>query len=121
MRVIYTEIEQLDATTIRVTTTLDLAGEPSAAPSGLGEGPTGDAIPDQIVRYLIDRAPEPVALADIQAELGGNPSTVNRQAWTLASNAPDLQIRLRGWVTSPNRGEYQLTLAALEQLGRKKR
>lgn len=47
---------------------------------------------------------------------GGNPRTVNRQAWTLSTNAPDLQIRLRGWVVSPERGHYALSPAARERL-----
>jgi hypothetical protein len=50
---------------------------------------------------------------------GGSPRTVNRQAWTLSKNALDLQIRLRGWVVSPERGHYALSPAARERLGMK--
>jgi len=119
MQVVDSSVEVLEGGRIRVTTILDES--PSMATGGagvapIGEGPTGDAVPDKIVRTLIKHIPDSVAIADIQREVGGNPGTVNRQAWTLAANAPDLQIRLRGWVVSPERGHYALSAAARERV-----
>jgi hypothetical protein len=65
------------------------------------------------VRALIAGTPTHSLTADqLKRRLGGNPDTVNRQAWMLAANAPDLQHRLRGWVVSPERGVYALSEAA---------
>jgi hypothetical protein len=120
MRIVDTAVEPVARNRIRVITTIDLEpGDADLDPSGaaLGEGPTGDAIPDRIVRCLIDRGPGSVKLADIHGVVGGNPGTVNRQAWTLANNAPDLQHRLRGWVVKADRGRYALSPAARKKLG----
>ena len=114
--IVETRIEDAGHNRIRIVTMIDLgtssADQHSEEP--IGEGPTGDAIPDKIVRYLIDRSPEDARLSEIQDVVGGNPGTVNRQAWTLANNAPDLQRRLVGWVQSPGRGRYELTPRARE-------
>ena len=112
MEVRDTHVEHIGPTVIRVTLVVDLAGQAQSGQADIGEGPTGEAIPDKIVRYLIERDPEPATLRDIQREVGGNAGTVSRQAWTLATNAPDLQRRLRGWVRRVGRGLYQLTSAA---------
>jgi hypothetical protein len=119
-RIIDSSVERLDSHRVRVTTTIELGADEGSEvvyPIDLGEGPTGDAIPDKIVRCLIDRGPGSVTLAELQNHVGGNPSTVNRQAWTLASNAPDLQRRLRGWVMHVERGRYALSPAARLRLG----
>jgi hypothetical protein len=119
VRVVESKVEHLDAGRLRITTILeeDASSVPAeAATPEIGEGPTGDAVPDKIVRALIKHGPGPLAVAAIQREVGGNPRTVNRQAWTLSTNAPDLQIRLRGWVVSPERGHYALSPAARERL-----
>jgi hypothetical protein len=119
VRVMSTNIETIDVHRIRVTTVIDTSEQSSsndeAAPK-LGEGPTGTAIPDRIVKVLVDRAPGSVAISEIQKALGGNPATVNRQAWTLANNAPDLQHRLRGWVVSDGRGRYALSVEAINRI-----
>jgi hypothetical protein len=122
VRVVESKVEHLDAGRFRITTILeeDASSVPAeAATSEIGEGPTGDAVPDKIVRALIQHGPGSLAVAEIQREVGGNPRTVNRQAWTLSTNAPDLQIRLRGWVVSPERGHYALSPAARERLDMK--
>jgi len=112
-----TEVEIIDANRIRVISVIDTSAPLSYEnESSLGEGPTGTAIPDQIVKFLIDRAPGSVAISEIQKTVGGNPATVNRQAWTLANNAPDLQHRLRGWVVSDGRGRYALSIEAINGL-----
>ena len=84
----------------------------------LGAGPTGEAVPDLIVRALIDNLPAPSMSLSEESEraVGRHPGTINRQAWTLAANAPDLQHRLRGWVTNPERGRYALTPAARRRI-----
>lgn len=119
MRVMSTEVEILDANRIRVTTVIDTS-EPDSSKDrpgpNLGEGPTGNAIPDQIVKFLIERGPGSVSISEIQDAVGGNPATVNRQAWTLANNAPDLQLRLRGWVVSDGRGRYALSIEAIDRI-----
>jgi len=122
VRVIESKVERLEGGRFRVTTILE--EDPSlakreAAISEIGEGPTGNAVPDKIVRALIKNKTRSVAMAEIQREVGGNPRTVNRQAWTLSTNAPDLQIRLRGWVVSPERGHYALSPAARKRLDMK--
>jgi hypothetical protein len=122
VRVVESKVEHLEAGRFRITTILE--EDPSslqaeAATSEIGEGPTGDAVPDKIVRTLIQHGSRSLAVAEIQREVGGNPRTVNRQAWTLSTNAPDLQIRLRGWVVSPERGHYALSPAARERLDMK--
>jgi len=119
MRVMSTEVEILDTNRIRVTSVIDTSEPDSSnhrvAPN-LGEGPTGNAIPDQIVKFLIERGPGSVSISEIQNAVGGNPATVNRQAWTLANNAPDLQLRLRGWVVSDGRGRYALSIEAINRV-----
>lgn len=114
MRIIETKVEPAGPDRIKVVTLIDLADVSSRKKgAALGEGPTGSAIPDQIVRALIEEVPEHALTADqLKTRVGGNPATVNRQAWTLATNAPDLQHRLRGWVISPDRGVYALSEAA---------
>lgn len=117
--VIETRIEQLDSDRFRLIAVIDLQKGPredDRSPQ-IGEGPTRDAVPDKIVRFLIERSPEDAGLRDIHDAVGGNPGTVNRQAWTLANDAPDLQRRLVGWVQSAGRGRYRLTEAARKQLG----
>jgi hypothetical protein len=119
MRILSTDVEVIDATRIRVVSVIDISEpdesirEPS---STLGEGPTRQAIPDRIVRFLIERGPGSVSISEIQRAIGGNPATINRQAWTLANNAPDLQHRLRGWVISDGRGRYALSVEAINEL-----
>jgi hypothetical protein len=71
-----------------------------------------------IVVTLIRVRDHTLELSKIQEIVGGNRNTVNRQTWTLASNAPDLQQRLRGWVFSPERGRYALTSTAIQQVNR---
>jgi hypothetical protein len=83
---------------------------------GGGPAPTG-AVPDRIVRALIQAPEHTLSLAELHQLVEGNPGTISRQAWTLATNAPDLQIRLRGWVFSPERGRYSLTPEAIRVLG----
>lgn len=108
--------ESLGGDRVRIVTTLDLStGEGQVPAPSLGEGPTGDAIPDRIVKCLIDHAPDSVSLAEIRRYVGGNSATVGRQAWTLAENAPDLQHRLRGWVIKLERGQYALSLEAMRR------
>ncbi len=111
-----THVEHIGPTAIRVTLVVDLAGQSQPGHADIGEGPTGRAVPDKIVKYLIERDPEPATLRDIQRAIGGNAGTASRQAWTLATNAPDLQLRLRGWVRRVDRGIYQLTPAARARL-----
>lgn len=121
MQIIESKIERLEAGRFRITTIVEdsppAAGRNAGNPQ-IGDGPTGGAVPDKIVKALIRRSPHALTVAEIQQEVGGNPGTVNRQAWTLATNAPDLQIRLRGWVISPERGRYALSPAAHERLER---
>lgn len=115
MRVLESRVEAAGRGRLRVTTLLGPEDEPEEVP--LGEGPdTPGAIPDRIVRALIDAHPEPLSLSQLQATVKGNRGTVNRQAWTLATNAPDLQLRLRGWVISVGRGLYALSPAARQWL-----
>lgn len=116
MKIIASTVEPDGPGRIKVTTTIELSTAlPEGAPPSvvIGDGPSGDAIPDKIVRALIGEMPTHSLSADqLKRRLGGNPATVNRQAWTLAANAPDLQRRLRGWVVSPERGLYALSDAA---------
>jgi hypothetical protein len=118
MQIIDTRVEPDGPGRIKVTTRIALNDDPRSEGGDaldLGEGPTGDAVPDKIVKELIREAPGHTLSADqLKRRLGGHPGTVNRQAWTLANNAPDLQRRLRGWVVSPDRGLYALSPAALE-------
>ncbi len=119
MEIIETTVEVVGEGLIRVSATIDISpsGDGDAPENELGAGPTGDAIPDRIVRCLIESGPGSVSLAEIRRVVGGNSATVNRQAWTLASNAPDLQRRLRGWVVKVDRGRYVLSPAARKKLG----
>jgi hypothetical protein len=132
MRVITTSVEEVGPGRILLSTVIDLetgggstpppnppAIEVSLGRSELGEGPTGNAVPDRIVRALIDSPSFDLPISEVQSIVGGNPGTVNRQAWTLATNAKDLQIRLRGWVFSPERGKYSLTPAAIRRIKNK--
>jgi hypothetical protein len=123
MRIVSTTIEALEFGRFRMISILEVdppnvtrSGNSSQHPIGSGPIESG-AIPDRIVHALIQAGPPySMNLSDIQSVLGGNPRTVNRQAWTLASNAPDLQIRLRGWVFSPVRGKYALSEAAIRHV-----
>lgn len=115
MRVVDMKVEPYGPGQIKLTAVIDLtdADRHEEASSAIGEGPTGDAVPDKIVRALIGEVPTYSLTADqLKRRLGGNAGTVNRQAWTLAANAPDLQLRLRGWVVNPERGLYALSEAA---------
>jgi len=117
MRILESRVEPAGPGQIRVITTLGLNDDPRDGPSdGLGDGPSGAAVPDRIVLALIANDAASMSVSEIQANVGGNPATVNRQCWTLANNAPDLQHRLRGWVVSFERGRYALSAAALRRL-----
>jgi hypothetical protein len=128
MRVVDTRVEAAGPGRFVIVTTVELGNRELAVDIGidqpiLGDGPSSErgAIPDLIVQALIERAPEPITLRELQdlfdAEVdGANRGTINRQAWTLATNAPDLQRRLRGWVVSVGHGRYALSDAALEHL-----
>jgi hypothetical protein len=124
MRIVETKIEAAASGRFLIMTTVEIddkAMQETSDASPLGAGPTGEAIPDLIVRALIDRAPESMTLNELhtlfdQEVESANRGTINRQAWTLATNAPDLQHRLRGWVVSAGHGRYRLSNAALEQL-----
>ena len=119
MRVLSSEVEVIGKDRIRVVSVIDISeldiGH-TARELAIGKGPIGTAIPDKIVKYLIERAPHSIPISEIQAAVGGNPATVNRQAWTLANNAPDLQLRLRGWVVGEGRGRYALSIEAINQI-----
>lgn len=120
MNIIETTVEDFGPGRIRVTSIIDLTTsmvESGSTTPELGEGPTGDAVPDRIVRSLITRGPGSVSLGDIYSDVGGNHSTVNTQAHALATNKPDLQIRLRGWVVRTERGRYALSPAARAKVG----
>jgi len=114
MQVLETRIELGAPGQIVVTTVINIGDEAETPIAGgaLGSGPSGEAIPDQIVQELISSSPNALSLAELQQYVGGNPATVSRQAWTLATNAPDLQLRLKGWVESAGRGRYALSPAA---------
>jgi hypothetical protein len=122
VRIVTSSIEPLEAGRYRLSLILEddiprgLSSEVSL--SAIGSGPIqSGAIPDRIVHALIQAGPPySLSLSQIQKVVGGNSGTVNRQARTLAKNAPDLQIRLRGWVFSPRRGEYSLTVAAIRHV-----
>jgi hypothetical protein len=118
MRVLESRVEPAGPGRIRVVTTLALGDEEhgDGIGDGLGDGPTGEAVPDRIVLALIANDAASMSVSKIQRLVGGNPATVNRQCWTLANNAPDLQHRLRGWVVSLERGRYALSAAALRRL-----
>ncbi|MHB8288686.1 MAG: hypothetical protein ACYDEY_05535 [Acidimicrobiales bacterium] len=120
MRIVDTRIEPAGDSRFVITTTVAIDDDPDqsgvAIAPPLGAGPVGDAIPDLIVQALAARAPEPLSLGEIHQVVGGNPGTINRQAWTLARNAPDLQQQLREWVVSPSRGQYGLSPAAIAHL-----
>lgn len=91
--------------------------EPLCLPEGAFGPIDSRAIPDEIVRELIQVGPPySLSLPELHRRLNKNPATINRQAWTLATNQPDLQIRLRGWVHSPKRGRYALTCAAIRNI-----
>jgi hypothetical protein len=124
VRIIESSFEDIGGGRFRLITTFettegDAKGRASGSPIGGGPAQTG-AVPDRIVHALI-RAPEhTLTLTELHQIVEGNPGTVSRQAWTLATNASDLQIRLRGWVFSPERGRYSLTPEAVRLLGETK-
>jgi len=117
MRIVDTKIEPVSGTCFRLIVTFDddqVTDAETTFPD-IGGGPIRSrAIPDEIVHSLIASGfPYSLTLSEIHERVKGNPATINRQAWTLATNASDLQIRLRGWVYSPERGRYALTPAAI--------
>ena len=116
MQVIESRVEAAGSGHIRVITTIDITEHSEPEAGEMGAGPTGDAIPDRIVLALIANHGASMSLAEIQRAVGGNPATVNRQAWTLAHDAPDLQHRLVGWVVNIERGRYALSAGALRRL-----
>jgi hypothetical protein len=116
MRVIDTTVEVAGPDRLRVVTLIDTAPDGGGDLGAIGEGPTGSAVPDAIVRALVRAHPSSVSLKDLHHQLGYPTATINRQAWTLATNAPDLQRRLQGWVTRAGRGRYTLTPAAVARL-----
>ena len=124
MKLVETSIEQVGPGRFRLTAILEegiaassIEATRSESKVGLGGGPAMvPAVPDRIVHALIQAPDYSLTVAEIQEIVGGNKGTVNRQAWTLANNAPDLQIRLRGWVFSPERGRYSLTAEAIRFL-----
>lgn len=121
MRIVENSIEAIEGGRFRLILTLEPGKEDvsEVAEKSIGSGPSGNgAVPDKIVRALINAPDHTLTLAELHRIVGGNPGTVSRQAWTLATNAPDLQIRLRGWVFSPDRGMYSLTAPAIRKLGR---
>ena len=120
MRIVESSIEAMGDGRFRLILTLEPGEDKRGGVSGqaIGSGPFGnEAVPDRIVRALIDAPDHTLTLAELRRIVGGNPGTVSRQAWTLATNAPDLQIRLRGWVISPDRGRYSLTAQAIRKMG----
>ena len=95
----------------------EISRESSTLPEGASGPIQSRAIPDEIVHELIQAGPPySLSLSELHERIGGNPATINRQAWTLATNQRDLQIRLRGWVCSPERGRYALTPAAIRNI-----
>lgn len=120
MRVIETTYQPIGEGRSQLIVTFEEEHENLVDPSipAIGGGPIQSrAIPDEIVHELITAGPPySLTLSEIHHLIGGNPRTVNRQAWTLATNAPDLQIRLRGWVYSPERGRYALTPEAIRRI-----
>ena len=120
MSIIETSIEHAGNDQYRLTIVFELPKEGVASKNQrqLGGGPalTG-AVPDRIVHALIQAPEHTLSLAELHQIVDGNPGTISRQAWTLATNASDLQIRLRGWVHSPERGRYSLTPEAIRLLG----
>lgn len=128
MQVLESRVEPAGPGQVRVITTLRVTGDEEdggaragtdkgvGVNDGLGEGPTGDAIPDRIVRALISGGGGSMAAAEIKAVVGGNPATVNRQCWTMANYEPDTPLRLRGWVVTPERGRYALSAAAQRRI-----
>jgi hypothetical protein len=121
MTIIESSFEDLGNEQFRLTIKFELP-KPQATGETTGEiggGPaqTG-AVPDRIVHALIRAPGHTLTLTELHKTVEGNPGTISRQAWTLATNAHDLQIRLRGWVFSPERGRYSLTPEAVRVLGR---
>lgn len=121
MIILESSIEDIGGGRFRLITTFEIAeinekSEVRENPIGGGPTQTG-AVPDRIVHALIRAAGHTLTLPELHQIVEGNPGTVSRQAWTLATNAPDLQIRLRGWVFSPERGRYSLTPEAIRFLG----
>jgi len=120
MAVFETTIENVGAGRFRLTVEFELPNPPPDTGSGnqIGGGPASTgAVPDRIVHALIQAPQHSLTLTELHQTVDGNPGTISRQAWTLATNAPDLQIRLRGWVFSPERGRYSLTPDAIRVLG----
>ncbi len=123
MRILESSVEDIGGGQFRLNLTFETS---EASAEGTSENPIGGgpaqtgAVPDRIVHALIRAPGHTLTLTELHQIVEGNPGTVSRQAWTLATNAPDLQIRLRGWVFSPERGRYSLTPQALGVLGEKR-
>jgi len=120
MRILESSVEDIGAGQFRLSLIFEMNDEiaEEASENLIGSGPAqAGAVPDRIVHALIRAPKHTLTLTELHQIVEGNPGTVSRQAWTLATNAPDLQIRLRGWVFSPERGRYSLTPQALGVLG----
>jgi hypothetical protein len=117
MRIAESSVTELGGGRFHVSFTVEQGPvDEGARPIGSGPAPTG-AVPDRIVHALIQAPEHSLSLSELHQIVDGNPGTISRQAWTLATNAPDLQIRLKGWVCSPERGRYALTPEAVKKLG----
>ncbi len=119
MKVVGISVEDLGEDRFRLMVDLEAEApriaRKSESPIGGGPAQTG-TVPDRIVNALIQAVDHSLTLSELHQIVGGNPGTVSRQAWTLATNARDLQIRLRGWVYSPERGRYALTPEAVRAI-----
>lgn len=125
MRIIETNVEPIEMGRFRVTIivdpnfspNMDFEKDPKLLPEAASGPIQSRAIPDDIVHELIQSGPPySLTLSELHERIDGNPATISRQAWTLATNQADLQIRLRGWVYSPERGRYSLTSAAVRRI-----
>ena len=117
--VLDSRVEEAGPGRLRVVTTLAVVAEAeqgTAHDDGLGDGPNRETVPDRVVLALIAGGGTSMAAAEIKRKVGGNPATVNRQCWTLAANEADVPHRLRGWVVSPERGRYALSVPARRRL-----
>jgi hypothetical protein len=64
-------------------------------------------------------APTQIVLAtgSVRAVVGGNSGHRQPPSWTLASNAPHLQHRLRRWLVNVEQGRYALCPEPKNKLG----
>jgi hypothetical protein len=118
MRILSSEVEEVGDGRIRITTVLERrdGDRQLDLPDELGSGPDRDTVPDRVVRFLISCGREGARLSEIQRAIGGNPSTANRQVWSLGNGSPDIPRRLRGWVEAKGDGRYSLSASARECL-----